>query len=159
MSKLIHSWIGIKALTGSTLLILLIGQRFCDEPRSTQTTYLFLSDTLQLSYGRCLRVADSPLTVGFNRVIGDSRCPLSVHCDWEGMAEIEIWFMPADQDPLFLILPIMGYVNFRDTLSHISIDTLHYRFTLLQLDPYPVYPFRAPYYNYTATIALHYPER
>ncbi len=34
---------------------------------------------------------------------------------------------------------IDGYSGKEDTLHHIPIDTLGYRITLLQLDPYPVY--------------------
>ena len=76
------------------------------------------------------------LEIGFDKVFTDSRCPEDVICIWEGAAEIELWLLKSSTDTTFLSVTIPGFIT-SESEHHVSTDTLDYRITLLQLDPYP----------------------
>jgi len=125
---------------GSSLGIILlsIGLHQCSAEKTIQ--YFDESDEIVvLEYGESKRGIISHLTIGYNRNISDSRCPIDLQCFWEGMAEIEIWIQPEDEEIHFLTLPIYGHVTRTDTFRHVTLDTLGYTLALLELNPYPVY--------------------
>ena len=94
--------------------------------------------TIQLKVGQSLSLfEDNPLEVGFEEVLQDSRCPLDVFCFWEGVAELRLWLLTNGRDSVFITSRIYGYVTAADTAAHKSIDTIGYRVTTMQLDPYP----------------------
>ena len=45
---------------------------------------------IELALGASLRVADTGLTVSFEKVVDDSRCPTGVTCTWAGDAAVTI---------------------------------------------------------------------
>lgn len=73
----------------------------------------------------------------FDSVLTDSRCPMGALCVWEGMAAARFRILPTAKDTLSITLNIRGYTTRADSTRHLPLDTLGYRFTLLQLDPYP----------------------
>jgi len=97
-------------------------------------------EPFRLAYGDSRLVGPDGLEVGFDRVVGDSRCPLEVHCYWQGYAKIGLWIHEADREKVHFEIGIDGYITQEHTGSHESVDTLGYIITLLQLDPYPTYP-------------------
>ena len=100
-------------------------------------------EPFELAYGesQVVEVGTEEIEVGFQAMLGDSRCPLDVFCKWEGWARIQLWLHRPGQDTIYLEPFIYGYVFQEDTTAHESIDTLGYRVTLLQLDPYPTDEF------------------
>jgi len=45
-----------------------------------------IGETFTIGVGQSARIAEEDMTVNFNGVIGDSRCPQNVTCVWEGVA-------------------------------------------------------------------------
>ena len=85
-------------------------------------------DEIRLAVGEEVRV-DGLLRIGFTGVPGDSRCPASVICIWQGDAAVEIHY-GLGQGP-----------SYPDTL-HTTLDPKSasfagYRITLLEVGPYP----------------------
>ena len=90
---------------------------------------------LKVNESKMLR--DNKLTIGFQSVVDDSRCPVDALCFWTGIAQIRLWLLKPGMDSIFVDSQISGYVLQGDTCCHSSRDTVGYRITLLQLDPYP----------------------
>ena len=101
-----------------------------------------LNSVVQLDEHFWLKLEESKLLlseqleIGFDKVFTDSRCPEDVICVWEGTAEIELWLLKSSIDTTFLSVTIPGFIT-AESEHHVSTDTLDYRITLLQLDPYP----------------------
>jgi hypothetical protein len=85
-------------------------------------------------------VLPDQLSVEFKDVPGDSRCPLNVVCVWEGEVAVQLLVDHESFDPATLELKLRGDTAREDTLQHSTLDTLGYRFTLMEVAPYPVDP-------------------
>jgi hypothetical protein len=48
------------------------------------------SDRIELGLGETVRVDAGDLTIAFDAVLDDSRCPLEVLCFWEGNAAVRL---------------------------------------------------------------------
>jgi len=101
-------------------------------------------ETEQLSpytirYGESLTLPTLDLKIGFLGIIEESRCPIHVMCFWEGRAMIDVRMQTSTIDSIIITPTIYGSCRKEDSLCHHPIDTVGYRVTLLQLDPYPVY--------------------
>jgi hypothetical protein len=69
-------------------------------------------------------------------VLSDSRCPFSVLCFWQGIAEIEVKLDNKAGDSALVTLGVLGGTRY-NTENPYFIDTLGYRLSFLRLDPYP----------------------
>lgn len=86
---------------------------------------------ITLAPGESTLVPGSDLTLGFDKVSGDSRCPSSVVCVWEGCADIDLWVEDPQANRTAFRLhtsPVEGDQSF-------DLDAL--RIVLVRLDPYP----------------------
>jgi len=83
------------------------------------------------------------ISVLFNSVTEDSRCPSDVICIWPGVAAARFTFTSSIQDPSGFIL----YVD-SDTLIH------GYRIKLIDLKPYPISTIRIDPKDYIAEIIV-----
>ena len=91
---------------------------------------LVLSDTLTLSYKQVYSNAENGLSIKFDSVLSDSRCPVDVICVWEGDAELKFTFSDKDGKVEFILHTARNYFN-TDTLL------LGYQIELLDVYPYP----------------------
>jgi hypothetical protein len=121
----------MRALT----FLLLIGLVACQDTPTAPTASLDTPFTLLI--GQSATVGSSQLTVRFNRVAAEGRCPLDVLCFWEGEAIIDLDVQRPGVPTVTVPLKILGYVTRENTSAHQPVDTLGFRFTLMQLDPYP----------------------
>lgn len=149
------------------LLLSLIAWFACSDPTTPeddQNLAKFQSDLNEdiafnepfaLPFGEKQKVGDAGLEVGFQGVIGDSRCPLEVDCIWEGQARIRLWLLEPGEDTLYVEPFISGYVFQDDFGSHKRVFTEKYAVTLMQLAPYPSVDtlFFAPR-RYTALLTI-----
>jgi hypothetical protein len=94
-------------------------------------------EVITLGVGESAYYVPGGLRVGFERTIGDSRCPANVLCIWAGEAHIRMWFMRADSDTLVATMVTAGYGQDSNTISELSVEVLCHRVSLLRLDPYP----------------------
>lgn len=53
-------------------------------------------DMTRLKEGQSLAVADTPLTLTFNKVTADDRCPLHAQCIWVGNATVDLTVRDKD---------------------------------------------------------------
>lgn len=84
-----------------------------------------------LQVGRQVRWADADLTLHFERVLADSRCPRGERCVVAGVARIRIRVEGAGQPGLDLDLQLPDQPS-------AALPTQAATLTLLRLDPYPV---------------------
>jgi hypothetical protein len=91
---------------------------------------LILNDTVYLSCTDCLNDCENQTYFCFESVLNDSRCPLGVYCIWEGNAAVRLKFQKYDSKPVIFDL---------NTHKGFTSDTIidRYKFTLLDLTPYP----------------------
>ena len=86
-----------------------------------------LNDTILLNYGECLNDYTNQLSICFDSVLTDSRCPENVVCIWAGEAIARFRIMNRQNDPRFLDL----YTGTVDTIVN------GYKLSFLDLLPYP----------------------
>ena len=96
-------------------------------------------EPFELAYGESLVVeaGGEEIEIGFQAVLGESRCPLDVDCYWVGLARIRLYLHDPGQDTIYLEPFIRGGIFKEDTSAHKSVFSEEYTVALLQLDPYP----------------------
>ena len=122
-----------------------------DNPSSLRTPF---ENIVVLKIGHNLQIGSENLEIGFDDVPDDSRCSIGSVCVWPGRAEIRLWLLRVQSDSTFVTLTLSGFVTRDDTTGHISKDTLGYRLSLVQLDPYPVLDRPQPISSYEATVKI-----
>ncbi len=50
-----------------------------------------LGERFDLGVGESVLIIDAGIHVGYDRIVGDSRCPHGVECIWEGNAAARVW--------------------------------------------------------------------
>ncbi|TLX72620.1 hypothetical protein E9993_17440 [Labilibacter sediminis] len=85
------------------------------------------NDTIEIGYKECLKDEKNNLSVCFDSLISDSRCPEDVVCVWPGEAVAKFTVNIDQQDPLVLEIP----TGTQDTLVP------GYSFSFVDLLPYP----------------------
>jgi hypothetical protein len=109
------------------------------------------SDVVQVRVQSSAPVAGG--TIRFDSLLTDSRCPTGMMCYWEGEAVIRVQWTRMTRTADFT-LKLSGSTTAQHSDAHIPFDTLGYRFTLQQLDPYPDPNIRIAYGAYLATIRV-----
>lgn len=119
---------------------------------STQTDSL--PDTATVHYGNILYYPKENLSIRFIDVHSDSRCPTNVVCFWEGVAEIKLGLQINSEPEIIIPIKIFGYVDIENSSRHECVDTLGYRISLMEMNPYPADPGEYDYSEYIATISI-----
>jgi hypothetical protein len=99
-----------------------------------------------LGVGEGATVNGEGLTVTFNGVGEDSRCPIDVQCEWEGDAEVDVTLSRSGSTPLNTVL--------HTTLTPQSVSYNGYTVTLNDLDPDPVSTGTIDPDDYVATFTV-----
>lgn len=115
---------------------------------------LFKGNPIVMHLGDTVFLPPDNIAVTFESVLNDSRCPVGVTCFWEGMAEIALQVVQSSGERHQVTLAIYGGAPTVTYQRMISVDTLGYRFMLLNLDPYPVYEQPIPDSSREATLAI-----
>ncbi|MTI30941.1 hypothetical protein [Xanthovirga aplysinae] len=76
----------------------------------------------------------SELSISFDQVLEDSRCPANVRCIWAGNAKVKLWFNNGTKEIPFNLNTHRGEGFRQDTI----IDNIYIK--LLGLSPYPGTP-------------------
>jgi hypothetical protein len=133
-------------------ILLLLIPLACNDRATITPTYDESRYVYTVKYGQTIDIRSLGLKVGFQDVLEDSRCPLGCYCYWEGVARLKITLQKKYQDTVYITVNIPGYVN-KDRGYHANVDTVGYRITLLQLDPYPICD-PAFHHQYSGYVAL-----
>jgi hypothetical protein len=105
-----------------------------------------LGDSFDLGVGESATLKNEGLTVTFNGVDEDSRCPSDVDCFWEGDAEVNVTISKPGYTPLNTVL--------HTTLSPQAASYNGYTVTLNGLAPYPVSTSTIDLDDYVATFTV-----
>jgi hypothetical protein len=74
---------------------------------STGPSEARLGEEFELSPNQSVSIAGTPLTIGFRRVVGDSRCPIDAVCITEGSAGVELEvFGSSESSPVVFNTPL-----------------------------------------------------
>lgn len=76
----------------------------CGGSAPTAPRNVGLDEEFQLAPGQIAIVGDTGLTLAFERVRSDSRCPVDVQCVWEGDALVMVTAAQPSRDPAVLEL-------------------------------------------------------
>lgn len=106
-----------------------------------------LDREFKLEYGQELTVKGEGLSVKFDALVNESRCPTGVNCVWEGDAQILIGARHAKGEPLKLEL----HTNQRFAQSG---RYQQYVIKLVALDPYPKADVDTARKDYVATLLI-----
>ena len=108
---------------------------------------LKINGTVYLSYNDCLNNPEDQWYICFKSVLNDSRCAKEVICFWEGNASVRFKYEKYNSKPVIFDLNThLGFTH--DTI----ID--NYKFTLLDLSPYPSIKHRTKPEDYKVKILI-----
>ena len=93
---------------------------------------------------------DSAVQVRFNRVLGDSRCPIDVMCVWAGLAEVELTF----SQPGSTLTDTLVLGDFSGTTKTDLATFGVYSVRLLQVLPAPLSTMTIPQEDYVVKLEV-----
>lgn len=128
----------LRLLSTCSVLLLLIGGcgRVFTEPDPVDRDVVAeLEEPFEVTFGNIARITDT-LTIFFAVVRTDSRCPADVTCVSPGEATVELHVTPANGSKTALLLSLPGLVP-TPYFDNTVVQQQGFRFTLLQVDPYP----------------------
>jgi hypothetical protein len=97
-------------------------------PLAAASANVTLDQPFELRVGRSATVAGEGLTVSFQGVPSDSRCPTNVQCVWAGDAVVQVVLSKDGK--------AFG-AELHTNLDPKSVDYLNYNVALVSLAPYP----------------------
>lgn len=105
-------------------------------------------EPFRLKVGEEARLPDEDLSLRFDSVVGDSRCPKDVTCIWEGDAEIELTLSRGEEEATLRLHTHGGAQYPRET------SALGCTVALKALDPDPVSTRPIESHEYVATLVV-----
>lgn len=119
-----------------------------------------IGEEFTLNFGQEKKLSGGHLSVKFDSVLSDSRCPIDGVCVWEGEAQIRLKLtFSTTGDYEYAILKIKGYVNRENKEQHQFVFARYFVIYLMQLDPYPVHNVPLDFEKYKALLTIRYVER
>ena len=119
----------------------------CSNTVESEYSEFKLSDTITINYGQTLFNSQEDISIKFDSLLSDSRCPVNVVCVWEGDAEIKIHFIKKDESSNLFLHTNKNYPN-SDTAR------FYYKVTLIDLLPYPHTEIEIDSTDYSAEIIV-----
>jgi len=106
-----------------------------------------IGENFDVRIGETIAIAGEPLTVTFEQVVEDSRCPTSTTCIWAGDAVVRIGLRVSSTE--------RGRLDLK-TLSETTREGVFqkYRLRLIQLAPTPVDSASVPSEQYVLTLMV-----
>ena len=114
-------------------------------PLTAASANVTLDQPFELRVGRSATVAGEGLTVSFEAVPSDSRCPTGVQCVWAGNAVVQVVLSKDGK--------AFG-AELNTNLEPTSVDYLNYNVALVSLAPYPTSSGSIPQSQYRATFVV-----
>jgi len=100
----------------------------CDEKREEVPIDTKFGDPITLKVGESTDIQEGVLTISFDKVVEDSRCPNGVDCFWQGQAMIQLLVNTSTTVDLIM----------QAGKEELAVDTLdNFIYTLLDVSPYP----------------------
>lgn len=120
----------------------------CDKEDNNQISNLIIGDSIEISNSETIYNYEHEISIKFDSVLNDSRCPTSVICFWEGNAAVRYNFT-KDNSSISFILNTNARPDFKS-------DTIisGYKIELINLYPYPEEPGIIPQNEYFTKILI-----
>jgi hypothetical protein len=99
----------------------------------------------ELAVGQSAKVGG--VTIGFDEVPSDGRCPIGLYCFWEGDAACNLWAEAGGPERTELVVHTSDF--FGRKVTYDGLDIL-----LVALDPYPVYKDPPAPESYVVTLLV-----
>jgi hypothetical protein len=103
--------------------------------------------TISLPDKECLFIPENGMYICLDSVLNDSRCPIGAECFWAGNAEIRLRYFESNTEPVYFNLNTLLQPS-----SYTSFDG--YKFTLIDLSPYPATGHSIEQKDYKAKILI-----
>ncbi len=120
------------------------GRCYCD---NFEAQTLILNDTVELRFGEVYCNADHRISLTFDSLYGDGRCPIGMYCLWEGNALLHLALEDKKEGASEFILN-----TFDNFLTDTTIHGIRYE--LIDLEPYPIVDVEYPQEAYTAIVLI-----
>lgn len=112
-------------------IVILLDLISCSDPSTQPDSASFnLGDTLLINYKETFVNSENDLSISFENLISDGRCPIDLMCFWEGDAEIEFKFTMENNTSFFSLHTAGNYFT-KDTIIYGN------SIKLIDLFPYP----------------------
>jgi hypothetical protein len=128
--------------TPMVFFIVFLGLLSCSKNKE-QPGSLILNDTIDAGYGQVYTNFEHKMSIKFDSVLNDSRCPIDLECLWAGYAEVRFDFTLDNKQH---ILSMGRHKN--DSI--IGGYNIHF----IELTPYPVYHRMVSLNEYKARIII-----
>jgi hypothetical protein len=112
----------------------------------TSTKVVVLAQDFELTPGQAAVVDGGALTLSFDKVAEDSRCPSDVQCVWAGDGAVAL----TTSTPGTGRVPVALHT----TLTPKTVNAGPYAITLVGLKPYPKQGSKIPQATYVATLQI-----
>ena len=109
-----------------------------------------LGEAFTLAGGQGTAVSGENLTLEFDQVLEDSRCPKQVECFWTGQALLTVLVQREGQAPV----PVEFNTNPAPGQNKQQANVGAYTIRLISLDPYPETPATIPLDDYRAVMLV-----
>ena len=126
----------LKQVVGYVIWIMVGLSTACGGSTAAPQPKFLLGDVFTIGMGETAVIESENLTVTFDSVIGDYRCPSQVNCAEEGQAEGVITIQQSEGEPVALEFN----TNSSPDLNRQSFVFGDYVVDLQSLDPYPQEP-------------------
>ena len=108
---------------------------------------LIFNDTIDLSYKDCLYDPENQMYICLDSVLNDSRCPIGAYCLIAGNATVRFKYEKINYTPI-----LFNLITNPESPKYAVID--EYKFTLIDLKPYPSFQAPATKGKYKAQIVV-----
>ena len=117
---------------------------YCD---NVDAQNLVLNEPVQMKFGEVYCNPEYRITIAFDSLYGDGRCPTGVWCVWEGNAQVHFALNDKKEGASEFVL---------NTFDNFLTDTVIHglRYELVGLDPYPDIEVDYPQEVYIATVLI-----
>lgn len=117
-------------------LLLLVSCSESEDTVAPVTEEPFQSQTVRLNYDETVVIDSADLTIKFDDLLYDSRCPANVYCFWAGQARISVLMSHPDRGVAVIAPAKRG----GDTLWTMKLAgvALGYVVELIHIEPYPM---------------------
>ncbi|MBN2347535.1 MAG: hypothetical protein JXJ22_01785 [Bacteroidales bacterium] len=102
---------------------------YFQDDNNLKTCTEFLNDTIVLDYNNPVTFTDCNVTLTFDSLVEDSRCPLDVSCIWGGNAGIQVHMRLGENSGILTLNTNPGFAT--------TDYFMGYSITLVKLEPYP----------------------
>jgi hypothetical protein len=123
----------------------------------TEKASAVLNRPFEIKVGDSRQVADTDLTIRFENVVEDNRCPAQVICIQNGRAGIQLIVEEPDTRESEVVMYIPGRVETPFTDNGVVFHRGRY-FKLLRLSPYPYPGTSIPSGSYEALLEIDQPR-